>query len=115
MNHDCTHCNGDNCPKKDTCHRYKVFRALRGDEEYPISFCSAAECVENDYSLHWEDENVDAQSEREMYRIKCKHYLPENEQCCLKSGWHGSVHLLIGCDGDCRRMKNYDKKHANNG
>lgn len=55
MNYDCTHCNGDNCPKKDTCHRYRAFRALRGDEEYPISFCSAAECVENDYSLHSED------------------------------------------------------------
>ena len=53
---------------------------------------------------------VDEQYEREEYRMKCKHYLHENEQCCLKSGWQGDFHFTIGCDGDCRRMKNYDKK-----
>lgn len=55
---------------------------------------------------------IDQQTEREEYRMKCKHYLPENEQCCLKSGWQGDFHVTIGCDGICRRMKNYDKKNS---
>lgn len=59
-------------------------------------------------------EKLDNQYEREAYCMKCKHYLPENEQCCRKSGWYGNFHVTIGCDGDCRRMEQYDKKHANN-
>lgn len=27
-----------------------------------------------------------------------------------KSGYYGGIHLLMGCNGDCRRMKNYDNK-----
>lgn len=55
MNHDITMCSGEGCSKRDTCHRYKAFRTLRGDEEYPISFCSAVECIKENYNLFWED------------------------------------------------------------
>lgn len=30
-----------------------------------------------------------------------------------KSGYYGGVHFLMGCDGNCRRMKNYDRKVKN--
>ena len=43
--------------------------------------------------------------ERELYRLKCKHLVgdkPSDFVCQLKN----SI-----CDGDCKRMKNYDKKH----
>ena len=46
--------------------------------------------------------------ERMVYRYKCKHFSYEN--CMKKSGYYGGIHLLMGCDGDCRRMKNYDNK-----
>lgn len=46
--------------------------------------------------------------ERMIHRYKCKHFFYEN--CRKKSGYYGGMHLLMGCDGDCRRMKNYDKK-----
>ena len=42
------------------------------------------------------------------YRYKCKHFSYEN--CMKKSGYYGSIHFLMGCDGNCLRMKNYDKK-----
>lgn len=47
--------------------------------------------------------------ERTSYRHNCKYFSYEN--CMKKSGWYGGMHLLMGCDGDCRRMKNYDKKN----
>ena len=43
-----------------------------------------------------------------VYRYKCKHFFYES--CRKKSGYYGGMHLLMGCDGDCRRMKNYDNK-----
>lgn len=49
--------------------------------------------------------------ERMVYRCKCKYFSYEN--CLKKSGWYGGMHILWGCDGDCRRMKNYDKKIKN--
>lgn len=46
--------------------------------------------------------------ERMIHRYKCKHFFYEN--CRKKSGYYGDMHLLMECDGDCRRMKNYDNK-----
>ena len=48
--------------------------------------------------------------ERRIYREKCKHFLPGNELCCMKSGGSNGYHLSIGCNGKCPRMKRYDKK-----
>lgn len=45
---------------------------------------------------------------RILYRHNCKYFSYGN--CMMKSGWSGGMHLLMGCDGDCLRMKNYDKK-----
>lgn len=52
--------------------------------------------------------------DREMYRIKCKH-LSMEEMCYAHSGWstNGMMHITMSCDCNCRRMKNYDKKHNN--
>lgn len=36
---------------------------------------------------------------RELHKMNCKNFAGED---CLKGG---------RCDGNCRRMKNYDKKH----
>lgn len=67
MNHDISHCNAYDlaffagqphelyCDKRDTCKHYKAYKELKGDEEYPISFCSAVECMKENYKLYWED------------------------------------------------------------
>nr|DAG46485.1 MAG TPA: hypothetical protein [Caudoviricetes sp.] len=58
----------------------------------------------NNIEIFMEKETI----ERTLYRHNCKYFSYEN--CMKKSGWYGGMHLLMGCDGDCRRMKNYDKK-----
>jgi hypothetical protein len=69
MNQDIAHCDSDYsfptpngllieprfCFKRDTCKRYKAYRNLKGDEEFPISFCSAVECIKENYKLYWEE------------------------------------------------------------
>lgn len=42
--------------------------------------------------------------ERAVYRWRCKHF--SYESCMKRSGWYGGMHILMGCDGNCRRMKN---------
>ena len=54
-------------------------------------------------------------TERMLYRMKCKYYVEGSNGCALlqpilKNGWN----LLLRCDGNCRRMKNYDKKIKQN-
>lgn len=51
MNHDITHCSGEGCYKRDTCHRYKAFKELDG---YAL-FCHPCECIDRNYNLYWED------------------------------------------------------------
>lgn len=51
MNHDITHCSGEGCQKRDTCHRYKAFTELDG---YAL-FCHPCECIERNYQLYWEE------------------------------------------------------------
>ena len=46
--------------------------------------------------------------ERAVYRCRCKHF--SYESCMKRSGWYGGLHILMGCDGNCRRMKNYDRR-----
>ena len=49
-------------------------------------------------------------TERLNYRWKCKHFLPYSEGCALHSQGGNGWHFLARCTGDCRRMKNYDRK-----
>lgn len=46
--------------------------------------------------------------ERAVYRWRCKHF--SYESCMKRSGWYGGLHILMGCDENCRRMKNYDRR-----
>lgn len=47
-------------------------------------------------------------TERMLYRMKCKYHVASIDGCSIQSrdGWH----FIMDCDGDCRRIKNYDKK-----
>ena len=56
MNHDVTHCQGDNCPKKETCYRYKAYLDIPNVKDQTLfSMILAQGCVENNYNLYWED------------------------------------------------------------
>jgi hypothetical protein len=48
-------------------------------------------------------------NERMLYRMRCKHYVEGSNGCALHSQ-DGNWHFMMRCDGDCKRMKNYDKK-----
>lgn len=48
---------------------------------------------------------------RRIYRRTCKHYGMYG-QCYKHSGWAGNFHISVGCNGNCRRMKAYDKKYG---
>lgn len=63
--------------------------------------------------------------ERELYRLKCKH-LGTEDICLRDSGFCGGLwyknhktgesgysgmHMTLACDGNCQRMKRYDKLH----
>lgn len=50
------------------------------------------------------------EEERENYRMKCKH-LGMEDMCFLHSGGNGYSHITMACNCNCRRMKNYDRKH----
>lgn len=64
MNHDITHCIGEDrtknpyqpCPRRDTCHRYLASQ----DPCLPavaliIPWVLPMDCINNDYNLYWED------------------------------------------------------------
>lgn len=59
MNHDITHCKGDNCPKKETCHRYNAwldfprYHAITGSTL--ASMTTSKSCIENNYNLYWKE------------------------------------------------------------
>lgn len=45
----------------------------------------------------------------------CKHYSPYSGQCHKKSfisGVENNVHVNMQGDGQCPRMRNYDKRHS---
>ena len=57
--------------------------------------------------------------DREMYRLKCKH-LGYEDMCYAHSGSGMSptgvfMHITMGCDCNCPRMKRYDKKQQQKG
>jgi len=48
--------------------------------------------------------------ERMTHRHLCKYH--GYGSCYKRSGMYGPVHILMGCDGSCRRMKIFDNKHG---
>lgn len=48
--------------------------------------------------------------DRKNHMEKCKYYLPYSEGCNKKSGEIYGMHVSFRCNGDCERMKRYDKK-----
>lgn len=56
---------------------------------------------------------IEESPSRAEYREKCKHYLFPNGQCLKYSETVGGLHWNMRCTGECRRMKNYDKKQIN--
>lgn len=58
MNHDCTHCKGDNCPKKETCHRYKAwldFPRYHAQTGSTLASMTTSKSLDNNYNLYWEE------------------------------------------------------------
>lgn len=51
--------------------------------------------------------------ERFMYRMDCPEMSPYIDQCYLKSSFTSSgCHIMAECDGNCERMKKWDKEHS---
>lgn len=48
---------------------------------------------------------------RNEYISKCKHLSLSSNQCYLKSGYNNGFHFNIACNGECARMKRWDKIH----
>lgn len=49
------------------------------------------------------------------YKEHCKHYSRCSGQCYKKSfisGVANNVHVSMRCDGNCTRMRNYDKRNG---
>lgn len=56
---------------------------------------------------------VEEPMERAMHRIECPELSPYIDQCYLKSGFTSSgCHIMAECDGNCERMKKWDKEHG---
>lgn len=55
---------------------------------------------------------VEEPSDRADYRMECKHYGHGSRQCYKRSGYIGSAHYFIACDGKCARMKRWDKTNG---
>jgi len=57
------------------------------------------------------NQEINESPERAAYRKKCKHYSPFSGQCYKHSRSNDVYHINIRCDGNCERMKHYDKIH----
>lgn len=62
---------------------------------------------------------TEQEQKREMYRRGCEHLLME-DMCSLHSGSGRSltgvyIHITMGCDCNCPRMKRYDKRQQKGG
>ena len=57
-------------------------------------------------------------AERTVHRATCKH-CGYGGNCYKRSGYTqiggGVAHILMGCDGECRRMKIWDTQHGYKG
>lgn len=53
MNHDITHCKGDNCSQKDSCYRYLAYlECIAGKYDLPVSiFLDNKDCIDNEYKM----------------------------------------------------------------
>ena len=80
---------------------------LRKTQQMQSDITTALE-VMTSYLLHLKNRIMEETHERAVYRWRCKHFSYEN--CMKRSGWYGGLHILMGCDGNCRRMKNYDRR-----
>lgn len=84
--------------------RMKVMRHLLALLIIPIMLTKMSEI--NNYNNYVE-------SRREVYRQSCKYYLYENDGCAKYSRqimMNGSYYVDFSCDGNCARMKRFDKK-----
>ena len=68
MNHDITHCSGEDvcgvlneqveriiCPKRKNCHRYMAYLDLRNIENTMVSMLMPQSCIDNDYHQFWSE------------------------------------------------------------
>ncbi len=65
MNHDITHCSGEDiliqndtshrfiCPKRNGCRRYQAYKQI--PENTTVSMTFALECAKDNYNLYWEN------------------------------------------------------------
>ncbi len=61
--HDISHCNGDKCKKRETCHRFLQYRMVKIEKyPYPISILLAKECIKTEHSEYWSKKNADKSS-----------------------------------------------------
>lgn len=57
MNHDITHCAGEGCTRRGTCHRYMA-HLDNGAPRVPRSYITWQGCVNNGHNMYWpEDED----------------------------------------------------------
>jgi hypothetical protein len=58
--------------------------------------------------------DYDAESRRDDYRQRCRHYMPDVEGCRKSNRPYeirgGILYINCDCDGKCPRMRRYDKK-----
>ena len=65
MNHDITHCNGDSCPVRETCHRYNAYLDLQKPTNFNevfrehVPYHSASECINNGLNMYLEENHKD--------------------------------------------------------
>lgn len=61
--HDISHCQGNNCKKKESCHRYlQHLKLLEMDTRLMVSYLFPSECLERDYESYWGKDNADKSS-----------------------------------------------------
>ena len=54
MNHDISHCNGQDCKKKEQCYRYELHLHARKKNMFWVSYINPKDCIENDYVVFLE-------------------------------------------------------------
>lgn len=57
--------------------------------------------------------DYDAESRRDDYRQRCRYYQADCDGCAKYSrqiAINGNYHVDFSCDGNCLRMRRYDKK-----
>ena len=68
MSHDIAHCDAQyyifdkhgeykerSCALRTKCKRHKEYLDLKGNDEIPVAYISAYECVTKNHKLYWED------------------------------------------------------------